>query len=323
MLNLLFVFASVSLAAPDRDALLDETRRRLVVGDFEGAQIVAEEVLQSPGQHQEDAQYLWAMSLEYQGDFDRAVETYDALMLEVDEGRFLDDIAFRRAETLGKATRFDEALDQLEALDDDAARTPADRIKMELLRGLWLVESRKGEKEGLTLLFETLEQAATIDARSHQALARARLAELSLGQSLDIQFRGPSRRKGKQMEERASLLGFATRQLTEVIRLDSPRDALPLFLQLGQAYEAFGEAMLDETRVRRLNDEQRAIYEEERTEKVIAVWVNASRFYDRGHTYALNMSWEGPDLEALRLALSEVVERIDALDEPQEPKSNP
>lgn len=319
MLALLTLLTSLTFAAPDRDAMLDEARRRMVVGDYAGAQIVAEEVLQSPGRYTLDARYLQAMSLEYQGEYGRAIAMYDDLLTEVRPSRFFDDIAFRRAEALGKAARFDEALDQLDRLQADAARTPADHIKMDLLRGLWLLETRRGEKDGLTLLFATLDRATTVDARAHQALARARLAELSLNQSLDIPFRGTSRRKGKQMDERASLLSFATQQLTEIVRLDSPANALPLFIQLGGAYEAFGEAMLNESRVRRLNDDQRAIYEAERKEKVVAVWVNASRFYDRGHTYALNLSWEGSDVQALRVALADVVERIDAFDQPTAP----
>ena len=50
------------------DTLVAEARRRLVVGDYEGATITAREALAQPGPHQSLATYLLAMSLDGMSD---------------------------------------------------------------------------------------------------------------------------------------------------------------------------------------------------------------------------------------------------------------
>lgn len=297
--------------------LLAEARRRAVVGDFEGTQIVAREALEIEGDHEDEARYLLGLGLEYAGDPGAAVAIYEDLLAEVDDPVQREHITFRRAEALGRAGRYEDALTQLAELGDPTTRAPGDRVKMELLRGLWELElpSRKDEASGLARVQRTLESAAPVDAPQHQAMARARLAELAAAEARQIDFRGRKKKKARRLEDRAKLVTLASDQLVPLVRLESPRQTLRTFLEVGRAFEAFGQAMLDESRVRGLNRAQREIYAAERADQVEAVWVKASRYYDRGIQYAETMGWEGPEADALREALSNVIERVDALAE--------
>jgi hypothetical protein len=101
--------------------------------------------------------------------------------------------------------------------------------------------------------------------------------------------------------------------LGNMLPLEVPGPALASFIEVGQAYESFGQAMLDETKVRGLSEDQRLIYQQERDAKVESVWVNASRYYDRGLQYASIVGWAGPEVGHLRKAMTHVVERTEAL----------
>ena len=310
---MIVLFLGMALATSHED-LLSEARRRAVVGDFEGTQIVAREALEIAGDHGPEARYLLALGLEYAGEPHQALQIYEALLAEAPSDAS-DDLRFRRAEALGRLGRYPEALAQLDELGLQAARTPGDRVKLELLRGLWELELRdkQTEEQGVQRIVDTLEGAAAFDAPAHQAMARARLAELAAGQAALIEFEGGKKRKARRLEERATLVTLASDQLVPMIQLETPQWTLPTFLVAGRAFEAFGQAMLDESRVRGLNRRQRPIYETGRNEKVEAVWVKASRYYDRGLQYAELTGWQGAETEALREALAGVVQRVDDL----------
>lgn len=300
--------------ASDPEALLAEARRRAVVGDFEGTRIVATEALETPGPHDAEARYLLAMGLEYGGRPEEALPIYDALLAAFSEPGRAADVRFRRAETLLRLGRHAEALAQLDEISG-AERTPSDRIKVDLLRGLCELEStdRAVEEVGFERIRAALDTAAPIDAPWHQAMARARLAELAVNEAATIAFRGSRRKKAKQMDERAALVTLASEQIVPMIELEAPQWLLPTFLAAGRAHEDFGAAMLAESRVRGLSESQRALYDERVRERVEQVWVRASRYYDRGLQYAELAGWEGPETEALRAALAEVVGRVDEL----------
>ena len=285
-----------------------------MTGDFDGTQMLALDALEIPGDHLDEAKYLLALGLEYGGQPTEAIALYDELLSTIQDDQRLNDVRFRRAEALGRAGRYEEALAQLDALGDDT-RSPSDEVKVELLRGLWELElpSKESERIGLERIRNTLEGAAKIDAPSHQAMARARMAQLAAAQAKTILFKGNKKKKGLRLEARAGLVKLTSDQIVPMISLESPRSTLATFLVAGQAYEEFGQAMLEESKVRGLNKRQRPIYENERQEHVEQIWVKASRYYDRGIQYAEMVGWRGPEAEALQTALDQVVTRVDAL----------
>ena len=300
-------------ASPDE--LLDEARRRGVIGDFEGMRAIAKEALAQDGVDDINARYLLAMSWEFDGQPDEALALYDDLLEEDPSDVFRHDLYFRRAETLGRALRFTDALDQLHQLPEEALTRPADQLKVAILDSLWRLESpsRRDERAALEDLMAALGSAAPMDAVPYQALGRARLAELLVNQADALPFRGPKRRKGKRLEERAALVQAATDELVAMVPMEAPIPTLETFLLVGEAYVAFGQAMLEESHVRGLSPDQRVLYESERAGRVEGVWVNASRYFDRGIQYSQRVGWVGPEVDALRQALTSVVERTEAL----------
>ena len=70
--------------------------------------------------------------------------------------------------------------------------------------------------------------------------------------------------------------------------------------------------MLDESKVR-VKKRARATYEEERTDRVIQIWVKATKRLDRGVSYANQLGWTGDPLPQLEADLTAVMAEIEAL----------
>ncbi len=298
------------VVASPRD-LLDEARRRMLIGDYEGARIVAEQSLQRPGDHELDAQYLIGMGWEYDGEPERALDIYEGLLEDWPEGESTDDVVFRKAEALGRDKRYDEALSVLGTLGDPAQRKDSDRVKMELLKGLWEVELGD-TMGGVARLVETLDTATVVDSPWHQAMARGRILTVGIDQADLIAFKGRKKKKARQLEERGTLVGLAEQQLVAIIGLDRPVWALHGFVDLAHGYLAFGQAMLDESKPR-VKKSARSEYEQQRKEMVTQVWVKASKRLDRGIQYAHQVGWTTEPLDKLETDYAEVMAAIEAL----------
>lgn len=307
--------AAQAAAEPDRASgpdLLEEARSRALLGDYEGARILATQALDRPGSHHGTARYLVALSWEYDGDPRRALALYDDLLGEWTDGEGHADLLFRRAEALGRLGRTRAAIRQLDALGPLADRPFADHLKVDLLRGIWQVE-RGRQRAGLAHLEGVLDDAFPTAAPYYQAWGRTVLLQASVDEAERIRFRGRTSRKGDQLVARASLVQESRDHLADIIPLESHAHTLEGLLAVGDAHVSFGQAILDESRPRRLTDDQRAIYERARAEKVEAVWVKAAMFYDRGVTYAEERALTGPRLDELRSAQASVLQRIEGL----------
>jgi len=300
---------TLTVASPDD--LLEEGRRRFLLGDYEGARIVANQALERPGAHHHDANYLLGMGWEYDGHPARALDIYEALLADWPEGVSTDDVVFRKAEALGRDGRYAEALATLDTLGDPADRDAPARVKLELLRGLWELQSG-ASLTGLTRIETTLADAAPTDAPWHQAMARAQLIHTTLAQAEAIAFRGSKKKKARQLEARGQLVQIAEEQLVQLIHLDRPVWALEGFGAVARSYHAFGQALLDESKVR-IRKRLRPEYEALRRERVIQVWVKAIKRLERGISYGNQLGWTGPPLPLLEADLAALIAEVEAL----------
>jgi tetratricopeptide (TPR) repeat protein len=299
----------ISMADPND--LLEEGRRRLLLGDYEGARIVVGQALERDGDHHLDATYLLGMGWEYDGKPNKALAIYEDLLVDWPAEKSMDDLIFRKAEALGRDRQFEAALQALSDLSDDATRTSADQVKVALLRGLWEMET-DAPIAGMTRVVTTLDAAEPTDAPWHQAMARASVIRVVIDQASDIAFRGTKKKKARQVTARGQLVGFAETQLVKIIQLDRPVWALEGFIDVAHGYMSFGQAMLDESKPR-VKKRARDAYEEERRERVVQVWVKATKRLDRGVTYANQLGWTGQPLPQLEADLSEVMAAIESL----------
>jgi len=291
--------------------LLDEARRRMLLGDYEGARIVAEQALERDGDHQLDAHYLLGMGWEYDEQPKKALEIYERLLEEMPEGESTDDVVFRKAEALGRDARYAEALEVLDTLGDPMERKDNDRVKMELLKGLWEIE-RGGTIAGVTRIVTTLESATVVDSPWHQAMARAKLISIGVAQADEIAFKGGKKKKARQLQERGQLVGLAEEQLVQIIGLDKPVWALHGFVDVAHGYRAFGQAMLDESNVR-VKKRALPVYEEQRDSQVTQVWVKATKRLDRGIQYANQIGWTSDPLNELEADYIDLMAAIESL----------
>jgi len=300
---------AISMAEPED--LLEEGRRRFLLGDFEGARIVVGQALERHGNHHLEATYLLGMAWEYDGQPQTALAIYDDLLADWPEGQSTDDLLFRKAEALGRDGRFNDALDTLSALSDDAASREGDRVKVALLRGLWEIETDALET-GMNRVVTTLDTAAPTHAPWHQAMARAQLIAISIDQASVIAFRGTKKKKARQIAARGQLVGLAEAQLVKIIQLDRPFWALEGFVDVATGYRSFGQAMLNESKPR-IKKRARDAYHEERKTQVIQVWVKATKRLDRAVSYANQLGWTGDPLPQLEDDLSDVQKAIETL----------
>lgn len=286
--------------------LLTEARRRLLRGDYPGVRLLAEEVLAM--EDHRDARYLQALSWEKDGNPALALDLYEALLADAPEDA---DVLFRRAETLGLLGRYREALVALDTLGDDWEG--GDRLQIDLLRALFDLEDGGSRRKPLAALRDALDRATPEEAPGYQARARARLVAMAIDDAHRIPFTGSKSKKAKYLELRAGLLELAKEQTVAVIHLDAAEHVLDSLLWLGDGYADFGQAMLDESEVKRLTDAQRDLYEAERARRVETLWIKAARTWESALDYAGRVGWEETPVPEILRKRDDIQTRIEKL----------
>ncbi|MBA2321687.1 MAG: tetratricopeptide repeat protein [Deltaproteobacteria bacterium] len=267
----------VALTAEQR---VDEARRRMAAGDWEGTRIVLAE----------------------------ALARWDTMLSE----NPTDDVRFRRAETLAALGRVEEAQAALDALGDPAGRSPADRSKIELLHGMWRIQL--GEvKPGLRALDEALTRVPPGELPQNESRARVVLVETAATAAAGIAFTGSDRKKKKALERRALLVKGIQDQLVLLIRLADPPSVIRGFVAAVRAYDDLGAALLAETPPKRLDAEQLRLNRALLAGRVSNVWVKASQLAEMGEGWSAQVGYTGPgtaELAARRVALEQRIESL-------------
>jgi tetratricopeptide (TPR) repeat protein len=305
------IAAAESPAGAGPEDLLHLARERLRHGDYEGVRIVAEQALEIPGDHQRTAQYLIAMSLELGGDPDEALRLYDALEAAWAVSAVPDDLRFRRAECLGRLGRYGEARAELGRLTR-VERPALDQLKIDALLGIWTLELGH-TRRGLRSLERTLAGAEAGVGTYYQAAARHAILAGAIDDAEQIAFVGGDRAKRRDLERRTGLIRIANDQLAAIILTDETSFSLDGFLRLGRAHASLGRALLDESPIRGLTDEQLAINRGLLEERVRAIWVRGTLYYDRGIQLAARMGWTGEPVPTLRAEHEALVDQVDGM----------
>lgn len=303
--------AETEAAPASPDDLLHLANERMRHGDFEGVRLLAEQVLQQEGEHHGGARYLIAMSYELGGDPARALTLYDALVADSPVGQVSDDLRFRRAECLGRLQRYEEARKELAFLSR-GQRPPLDQLKIDVLLGTWELELGRTRK-GYRLLGEALARTPPEVGPYYQALARHALLEDALQSAAVLRFEGSDRAKKRALERRAALIEVGNEQLAGIIRTEQVDLALDGFLKLGQAHAAIARDMLDESPLKGLTEEQRALNRQLLGEQVEGIFVKATLYYDRALQLAAKMDWTGEPVPTIRAEYDALVAEVDSL----------
>jgi hypothetical protein len=298
--------ASVGLTDAPPEERLHLARERARHGDFAGARLLLEPLLDDPAPHGFTARYLDALALEFDGRAEDALVAYDALMAEDPTA----DVRFRRAETLARLDRYDEARAALAALPGANALAPTDAVKVAALEAAWDV--RRGKvKRGERHLRRLVAEPASEEPTAYLAIARLTLLELATDRAEVLAFDGSDRERARNLQRRAALVLEAEQELAALIRLGETRAALDGFVAVAETYRDLGDDLHAEPIPGGLTEAQAAVYRDELGKRVAQVWAKSTLYCDKGLEYAARQDWTGAPVAELTAQRALAASRVD------------
>jgi hypothetical protein len=292
------------------EQLLDEAWHRIDLRDYEGTRIVAEQVIARDAALKPRATAAIAASYEYDGDPERALGMYRAILDADPSGDLAPHMHMRIAECLGAVGKYTDALAELAILGDPAKWPYLDEKKIRLLGGSWQLAS--GDRTGGTLaLGEALAGMGPDEDAYYQALARAAIAKDLVAQADTYEFGAKEKRTVKALKARTALILQAEDQVVAAIDLKEPEWALEGLLVLGGAYERVGDDLLTVPPSKKLKTpEQRELYATTLKERVQILYVKSARYDEQGIDLATRLLWKSHRIAELETALAEVRTKI-------------
>jgi tetratricopeptide (TPR) repeat protein len=298
------------------EELLEEAWRRVDEGDWEGARIVAELALTREPEVHDRARAALGASWELEGKPERAIPLYEQVLSATQNAELQDHMRLRIAECYGQLGQPVEALRRLEALEASHEWMLVDQLKIDLLRGVWLLESGE-RKPGLKALKVALRDAPPDEVAFYQAKARATLARVLCEDAAALPLDGSEKKAKKNIEKRAELIATAEKQVVGAIQLQEPEWALDGLLTLGRAYERIGDDMLAMPVPKSIDTpERRQMYDELLNDRVEVLYVKATKYYEKGLDLAVRLSWRSRRIAMLEDALGAATAKVDRLAAP-------
>jgi hypothetical protein len=220
------------------------------------------------------------------------------------------DVRFRRAETLARLGRYDEARAALAALPRAATLAPVDAVKVAALEAAWDV--RRGRvKRGEKHLRKLVAAPASEEPTYYLATARLTLLELATDRAGSLTFDGSDRERARNLERRAALVLEAEQELAALIRLGETRAALDGFVAVADTYRDLGDDLHAEPIPGGLTEAQAAVYRDELGKRVAQVWAKSTLYCDKGLEYAARQDWTGAPVAELTATRALAASRID------------
>lgn len=292
---------------------LAEGWERVRRGDYVGGKIMADQVLQmQDAEEEEEALYLKAFSQEWGGTPELALPLFEEIIARWPEGRYFRDSLFRKTESLGKLGRYEEALRLLsQHFESDKDLSLEDQLKVDLLKGIWLVERGK-EQPGTRKIYKALVRDATDEVSWYQAqaisvLVRALMTEIEKGT-----LHGGTNKMRKQLTTLAALMSTAESLLRRTIELAEPAWIIEQLHSIGTGYLVLGDHLRDAP-VGSLDEIQLAAYKQEIRTQIETVYIKGLKHFELGLEHADRVQWSGEAVEDLRAARGELAAKIEAL----------
>jgi len=292
---------------------LEEGWERVRRGDYEGGNIMADQVLTTgQSEYEEEGRYLKAFSLEWGGRLEEALAVYEESLSRWPEGRYHRDCLFRKTETIGKLGRYDEALKLLKVnFGSEKDLSEEDQLKIDLLKGIWLVEQGK-EKPGIRAISKSLGQSSPDQVTWYQGQASSVLVRAAVSQLRNLPLKGGQGKMRKQLATQAVLVSGAESLLKRTIDLQEPAWIIDQLHSIGTAYQILGDH-LRAAPVGALDGIQLAAYEQELRGQVETVYIKALKYYDLGLEHAARVQWSGSAVDDLHNAREALTAKIEAL----------
>lgn len=270
-------------ARQDPQALLEEAQTRRVYGDLDGAVERYAWLAQTTTDPELVLEALVQLGIthELQGELVQAIEVYSLLLGRTEDPRWRRDVGFRRALCLEELGRYDEALDQYNALTHLRELNATDQTTLELAVGVATLrggQARKGRRT-LERVLAQPDRVAEIPWMAAKAWYNLEVFTLEQAALLDLTS---AREAPKQLKERAGLILEAEAQLVHVVELGQPDFILAGLLALGDAYVGLAQDLAASPPPDKLNPEAAAIYTQALSERTRVLHRKAWEAYDQG-----------------------------------------
>jgi tetratricopeptide (TPR) repeat protein len=314
LLLLLSALADEGPAAASAQERLDTAWRRIDLGDFEGARILADEVRELEPAWEQELTYLEGVSFQLERDHDSALVVFDRLVDTWPDGGRVLDTNFRRALTMADAGRHDDAMDALRRLKPYGKLPDEARAKIGFCEATWLFETGK-TGPGLRKITKALRKTAPDALTWFQARARHAVLTHAVEASMVLDFAGVPERKLKSvLEDRAVYVLSAEAELNALVDLGETWFILEGLREVGDAYADLARDFRDAPTPDGLGLVEAAKYRIGMDERAAIQLVKARKYFDLGVEHATRIGWLGDEGEVLRARLDAVDAEIEALE---------
>ena len=313
--------ASVALGEMDAATLFDTGTRLFQQGEFEKAALHFDRLWQSFPDSRDRVTAIWnaGLALERLGRFSEALERFVEYIKYKDE----PDAQFHAAVCEYKLGRLDEAAARLQKLADRPGLPPVRRADALLQEGVCKVESG-ARNEGERLLRAALQIYEKDLADEPVDPALPAQAEFWLGEAYRGYYRElkldpaamDEKALGDALESKAQFLLSAQGHFLRCIRKGDGEWATAAGFRIGEMYEEFHDQLVGAPLPAGLDEQQRALYQEELRKKVRNLIGKAIRIYEQTLSTAQRVGAQNAyvqkteeALERLRKLMLEVPDR--------------
>jgi tetratricopeptide (TPR) repeat protein len=314
LLVLLTIFVGTSTAAgrstvtAPQHYQLDEALRRVQIGDYLGARIMAQRHLGDADRGiAYRAHYITGISWELSNQCEPALIAYDNARKFADNLEQENDTWFRSGECLGALGEHRTAVTHLRNIHD--LSTPGDKSKKRIVTAILKVRKRSTWWTRWRLR-KAISKPQDTDPEFYLAKGHIVLAHADIVRADKLPIKGRQRKMKRTLKKRAKLVANAEAHTVAAVALKEPEWILEGLLTLAYASESAGDALLNSP-VPRLSDEQREAYRAIIGKRVETMWTRSVAYLDEGTALANKTQWRSPRVAQIQRARELLIQRID------------
>ena len=288
---------------------LDDALRRVQIGDYLGARIMAQRFLL----YTQDrtvayrANYITGISWEMSNQCSPALVAYDNARKYADTLEQNNDTWFRSGECLGTLGDYQEAVTHLRNIQD--LSRPSDKSKKRIVTAILKLRKRSNWWTRWRLR-RAISKPKDADPTFYLAKGHVVLAHDDILRADKLRIEGRQRKMKRALKKRAKLVSSAEQHTVATVTLKEPEWILEGLLTLAYASESAGDALLLSP-MPELSSEQEQAYRDIIGNRVESMWTRSVAYLDEGSALAQKTQWRSPRVNQLQLARTMLIQRID------------
>jgi tetratricopeptide (TPR) repeat protein len=299
--------ASSAITAPPHEQL-DGALRRVQIGDYLGARIMAQRHLSDADRGiAYRAHYITGISWELSNQCEPALLAYENARKFADNLDQKNDTWFRSGECLGALGEHRAAVTHLRNIHD--LTTPGDKSKKRIVTAILKVRKRSNWWTRWRLR-KAISKPKDTGPAFYLAKGHIVLAHTDIVRADKLPIKGRQRKMKRALTKRAKLVANAEAHTVAAVALKEPEWILEGLLTLAYASESAGDALLNSP-IPKLSDEQKEAYRAIIGKRVETMWTRSIAYLDEGTALANKTQWRSPRVAQIQRARELLVQRID------------